>query len=345
MKEKKNSINDIANSLGVSKTLVSMVINNRGDEYGISKITQKKVWKKVKEVDYKPNLMARSLRLGKSNTIGLIVSDISNSFYSKIARNIERYAEAKGYNLIICSTDEDIPREIRLINMLKDRQVDGIIISSSQKDSAEFDLLIKDKYPFVLIDRYIPGLETNYVGVDNIKGTYDALMHLIKQGYDKIAVFAITPTYITPINDRIVGYMKALMDSGLNYNKNLLKEIPYNNIKHAVKDELKKLLLPKNKINAIFAINNSIAISCIEYFNEMHIKIPEDVALLSFDDIDLFKLTIPTITSVQQPIEEICKQAIDILENQINKNNSNSKYKMQKIILPTNLKIRRSTIV
>jgi len=344
MKEKKISITDIAKSLGVSKTLVSMVINNRGDINGISKKTQKRVWAKVKDLNYKPNMMARSLRLGKSNIIGLIVSDISNSFYSKIARNIERYAEFKGYNLIICSTEEDIPREIRLINMLKDRQVDGLIISSSQKDSIVFDGLIKDNYPFVLIDRYIPGFKSNYVGVDNIKGTYDGLMHLIRQGYDKIAVFAITPTYVSSINDRIVGYMKALIDSGLNYNKNLLKEIPCNNIKPVVKEELKKLLLPKNKINAIFAINNSIAIACIEYLNEMHIKIPEDIALISFDDIDFFKLTIPTVTSVEQPIEEICKQAIDVLENEIDTNGNFSVNEKQKIILPTNLIIRRSTI-
>ncbi len=344
MIEKKISISDIAKSLGVSKTLVSMVINNRGDINGISKKTQKRVWEKVKEVNYKPNMLARGLRLGKSNTIGLIVSDISNTFYSKIARNIERYAEERGYNLIICSTDEDLPRENRMINMLKDRHVDGIIISSSQKESTEFDTLLKENYPFVLIDRYIPALESNYVGVDNIKGTYDGLMHLIHEGYDKIAVFAITPTYISPINDRIVGYMKALMDSGLNYNKNLLKEIPFDNVKKAVKDELKKLVLPKSKINAIFAINNSIAIACIEFFNEMHIKIPDDIALISFDDIDLFKLTIPTITAVEQPIEEICKKATDILIDEISLGRQSSLQEKQRVILPTTLKIRRSTI-
>jgi len=168
-KKKKISITDIANSLNVSKTLVSMVINNHGNTQGISKATQKRVWEKIKEMNYKPNLIARSLRLGKSNTLGLIVSDISNSFYSKIARNIERYAESKGFNLIISSTDEEISREVRLINMLKDRQVDGLIISSSQIDSSEFDLLNKDNYPFVLIDRYIPSLKSNYVGVDNKK--------------------------------------------------------------------------------------------------------------------------------------------------------------------------------
>ncbi len=344
MKEKKISITDIAKSLGVSKTLVSMVINNKGDANGISKATQKRVYAKIKELNYKPNLMARGLRIGKSSTIGLIVSDISNTFYSKIARNVEKYAEEKGYNLITCSTDEDIPREIRLIKMLKDRQVDGIIISSSQKDSAEFEDLAKDNYPFVLIDRYIPGFESNYVGVDNIKGTYDGLMHLVKQGYNKIAVFAITPTYVSSINDRIVGYMKALIDSGLNYNKNYLKEIPFSKLKQVVKEELKKMLHQKNRINAIFAINNNIAVACIECLNEMHAKIPDDIALISFDDIDFFKLTIPTITSVEQPIEEICKHAVDILVNEIENKGKMPKNKKRKVILPTNLLIRRSTI-
>lgn len=112
MAGKKISLSDIAKSLGVSKTLVSMVINNHADEKGISKETQKRVWEKVKELNYKPNMMARGLRLGRSNTIGLIVSDISNPFYSKIARNVENFLDPKGYNIMTCSTDEDIEKEL-----------------------------------------------------------------------------------------------------------------------------------------------------------------------------------------------------------------------------------------
>jgi len=132
---KKSSLSDIAKSLNVSPALVSIVLNNRGDEKGISLQTQKKVIEKARELRYKPNMLARGLRLGESKTIGLIVADISNVFYSKIAKSIEMIAAAHGYNLIFCSSDEDPEKEIALIEMLRERQVDGIIVSTSQQES------------------------------------------------------------------------------------------------------------------------------------------------------------------------------------------------------------------
>ena len=129
----KISISDIAASLGVSKTLVSLVINNKGNSHGISAETQKKVLAKVKELNYRPNVLAQGFRTGKTNTIGLIVSDISNQFYSRIARKVEGYAWERGYSVVICSTDECEDKERQQISMLQDRKVDGLIISSSQK--------------------------------------------------------------------------------------------------------------------------------------------------------------------------------------------------------------------
>ncbi|MBI5220200.1 MAG: LacI family DNA-binding transcriptional regulator [Bacteroidia bacterium] len=342
MIKKKISINDIARSLGVSKTLVSLVINNKSDIHGISKITQQKVWDKIKEMNYKPNLMARNLRLGRSNTIGLIVSDISNPFYSRMARHIEDLAEKKGYNLIICSTDEKIDKEIALIKMLKNRQVDGLIISSSQKNISEFNTLLAENYPLVLVDRCIPKLKTNYVTVDNTKGAYEAVEHLIKQGYERIAAFAISPVHVSTINDRIQGYLKALKDHKLNYGNAYLREIPFDNVKAAVKKEFKKLIEGKNKIQALFAINNNIATACMEAINENRIKVPHDLALVCFDDVDLFKLTSPTITAVAQPIDEICENALKFLFAEISSKGAAEK---KKITLATKLIIRRSSVL
>lgn len=342
MAKNKISINDIAQSLGVSKTLVSLVLNNKSDVHGISKISQQRVWDKVKELNYKPNLMARSLRLGKSNTIGLIVSDISNTFYSKMARHIEDITEKKGYNLIICSTDEKIDKEIGLIRMLKNRQVDGLIISSSQKNSSDFSSLIKDSFPFVLIDRCIPKLKANYVTVDNTNGAFDAVNHLIKQGYDKVAAFAISPVHVSTINDRINGYLKALQSNKLQYGNSLLKEIPFTSVRESVKKELKKILEGKERANALFAVNNNIAIACLEAFTEMRIRVPDDLALVCFDDIDLFKLTSPSITAVAQPLEEICENAVNLLFNEINNNGTAEK---KHITLSTKLVIRRSSVL
>ena len=137
---KKISLADVAKSLGVSKTLVSLVLNDRGDEKGINKDTQQRVRDKVKELNYKPNQFARGLRVGKSNTIGLVVADISNSFYAKMCRSIEDHCTENGYNLIICSSDENPEKESELIQMLIDRQVDGLIISTTQKNNNDINL-------------------------------------------------------------------------------------------------------------------------------------------------------------------------------------------------------------
>lgn len=342
MSTKKISLSDIAASLGVSKTLVSMVLNNRADEKGISKETQKKVWEKIKEMNYKPNMMARGLRLGRSNTIGLIVSDISNPFYSKIARYIENFLEPYGYSIMICSTDEDIEKEIRLISMLKDRQIDGLIVSSSQKSSKEFKAMLEEDYPFVLIDRTMSDLNTNSVAVDNFRGAYDAISHLVKQGYKNIAAFAVSPVHVSTINDRIEGYLRCVKDNGLTYGKKLLVEIPFTDVKNSVKYQLSNILYGKEKVDAIFAVNNYIAITCLEILSEMKARIPEDIGFVCFDDLEVFKFSRPTITAVQQPIEEICKNAVEILLDQILNKDKVSERKQVK--LNTTLVIRRSTV-
>lgn len=342
MSTKKISLSDIALSLGVSKTLVSMVLNNRANEKGISKETQKRVWEKIKEMNYKPNMMARGLRLGRSNIIGLIVSDIANPFYARIARFVENYLEPKGYNIMICSTDEDIEKEIRLTRMLKDRQIDGLIISSSQKNSREFKAMMEEKYPFVLIDRIMSDMKTNSVAVDNFRGAYDAIFHLIKQGYKSIAAFAVSPLHVSTINDRIEGYLRCVKDNGLTYGKKLLVEIPFADVKNSVKYQLSNVLYGKEKVEAIFAVNNNIAITCLEMLNEMKVRIPEDIGFLCFDDLEIFKFSRPSITAVSQPIEEICRNAVDILIDDIK--NKDKVTEKQQVKLPTSLVIRRSTV-
>jgi LacI family transcriptional regulator len=332
------SLSDIANALGVSKTLVSMVLNNKADENGISKITQKRVLKFAKKINYKPNLMARGLRMGVTNTIGLVVSDISNPFYSKMARFIEDDLGKVNYHLVICSTDEDTEKEKKIIHLMREKQFDGIIVSSSQKKSDDFKQLLREDYPFVLIDRKIKGLKTNFVGIDNHDSTYNAMQHLIKTGHKKIAAFAVSPAYVSSIKERISGYKDALKDAGLESSNKLLIEIPFDQVKQAVKKEIIKLTHPELKVDAIFAINNNIAVACLETFKELQIKVPADVAFVAFDDIDAFKLTTPQVTAIDQPLEEICSQAVDILMLEIRKPKKSKK----EVLLKPQLIIRES---
>ena len=335
---KTTSLNDIAKSLNVSKTLVSFVLNDQGDKKGISSKTQKKVLDKAKELNYKPNHIARGLRLGKSFTIGLIVADISNKFYAKIAKQIEKVACQYNYNLIFCSSDENPEKEVELINMLKERQVDGIIISTSQQNAAIFSQLKKEKYPFVLIDRNLPKLSAHFVVVDNYTGAYEATEHLIKNGYQKIALLKISPAYLSTIRERELGYRGALKNNGIRINNKLIRTINFSDIQQIVRSVLRELIQPPFKIDAIFSVNNNITVACLEYLNEMNLRIPQDLAIVSFDDIDLFRFSYPTITAVAQPIEEIGEIAVNILMDEINGLTQDKK----QLALPVKLIERRS---
>lgn len=325
------SLGDIANKLGVSRTLVSLVLNNKADENGISKNTQKKVLKLARELNYKPNLMARGLRMGKTNTVGLIVSDIANPFYSKMARHIEDYLSQSAYHLIICSTDESPEKEESIIKLMREKQLDGLIISSSQKKPDLFRQLLREEYPFVLIDRKHKNVKTNFVGTDNYTATKNAIRYLIEKGHQKIATMAISPMYISSISERVNAYLDALEEASAGYGKKHLIGIPYNTVRTSVKKEMKKLMEGKDKVTALFAVNNNVAVACLEAFSELNIKIPTDISFLSFDDIEAFRLTSPPVTAIDQPLSEICRNTVDILLSEIKKY---KKTKKQLILVP-----------
>ncbi|HRE98137.1 MAG TPA: LacI family DNA-binding transcriptional regulator, partial [Flavobacteriales bacterium] len=184
---KKITLEDIAKSLGVSKTLVSLILNNKAKEHGISPDTVDRVLKKVKEMNYMPNQAARGLRTGKTNLIGLIVADISNPFYARISRAIEDLAWKKDYHLMVCSSDEDPEKEAQLVRILREKmQVEGLIISPTTDNVEVFRDLKKIEFPFVLIDRNYPKFSCNSVVVDNIRSSQSAVKHLIDSGAKRV---------------------------------------------------------------------------------------------------------------------------------------------------------------
>jgi LacI family transcriptional regulator, galactose operon repressor len=334
---KKISLDTMAKELGVSKTLVSLVLNGRGDKNGISKDTQERVLDLAKKLNYKPNLIARGLRTGRSNILGLIVADIGNPFYAKIARGIEDKAIKEGYDLIICSSDEKVDREAKLIHMLRDRQIDGLIISSTQDANSETINLINENFPVVLIDRYFPGVEANTVVVDNVLSAYNATQHLIQQEFRKIALLTISPSHISSLNERQEGYKKALQDNSIELDPNLIYEVPFDDIKNSVKNAIDYFIT--QGADAIFTLNNNLTLASLEYLHQKEILIPDQISLLSFDDLDLFKLSNPPISSIWQPLKEICEQSVNLLIDEINQKT----VKKRKIVLQTELKVRKST--
>ncbi|HSY75870.1 MAG TPA: LacI family DNA-binding transcriptional regulator, partial [Bacteroidia bacterium] len=242
---KRASLKDIAESLNVSKTLVSLVLNNKADEWGISEETQKKVRKKAEELNYYPNQMARGLRTGKSNIIGLVVADISNPFYAKISRTIEFEVARLGYHLLVCSSDEVEEKEIKLIELLRDRQrVEGLIVATTQQNAEQFNQLKKQQYPLVFIDRKLPGFSASYVGVDNNKGAYQMVEHLIKSGMKKIGMVNISPMHLSTLNERVDGYKDALKKNGIKFNNDWVQSVSYNDIANTTAEAVSKLLSP-----------------------------------------------------------------------------------------------------
>lgn len=341
MRKEKISLKTISESLGVSNTLVSLVLNNKGDYHGISKETQQRVFDKAKELDYIPSFLARGLRTGRSYTIGLIVSDISNPFYSKMVRYMEDEASKNNFTFLIGSTDESNDKELKILKMLLDRQVDGLIISSSHSTPNFLKELDLKKIPYVLIDRFFEDQPNiNSVSVDNIRGTYKAIEHLVTRGYKKIAMFAITPIYISSIRERIDGYLRSISAFGFDYGNELLFELDYYNLKQSVHSSLYSILNQEDKpVDAIFAINNNVAIACLQVINEMGIKVSDELGFVCFDDIELFELTKPTITAIRQPIEAISITAVRKVIDLINKKQSEP----EQIVLQTELIIRGST--
>ena len=336
---KKTSLKDIASQLGVSPTLVSFVLNGQGDKKGINPETQKKVRTLAKKLNFKPNELARSLRLGNSKTIGLIITDISNDFYSTLAKSIEEKASAHGYNVIFMNSEEDPEKEAKLIELLLDRSVDGLIISTTSVGREEMRQLRNSNIPFVLMDRYVPGVKTNYVIVDNYKGAYEMTEHLLALGLNRIALLYVTPSHLTTMKHRISGYKDALRSKGMSANNKLIREIPHDSISERMEIELKQLILEEN-IQSIFFLNNKLAKAGLELINKYKLRIPQDLSIASFDDIDLFRFSNPTITSVIQPKEEIGMQAFEILLEQIQNKDSDSKKKQ--VVLPVKLVVRES---
>jgi DNA-binding LacI/PurR family transcriptional regulator len=336
---KKTSIEDVAKSLGVSKTLVSLVINNKWKKFGISEQTRDRVMKKVEELNFKPNVAARGLRTGKSNIIALIVSDISNPFYSRIAHIIESLARNNSYQLMICSSDEDTDKELNLVKYFIDsHQADGIIISSSMDSSKVYKTVLPKDYPVVFIDRDLAINTASSVTVNNVKGAFEAVSLLIKNGSRHPAIFTISPSHISTIAERLEGYKNALNESNITVNKSYIREIPFDDIKNAVYNNLNELLNSQNNIDSLFVVNNNIAMACLEYFNEYNISIPGKLKFISFDDVNVFKFVNPSVTAVAQPIDEIAAVAYLKLASVINKENIEPVNK----VLDTSLVIRKS---
>lgn len=309
------SIKDIAVEAGVSITTVSFIINGKARDKSISEAVIKKVEKIIAESGYKPNQIARSLRTGNSNIIGLIIEDISNSFFSRIARLIEDKAYKKGYKIIYSSTENNVEKAKELINMFKSRKVDGYIISPIKGLEEDIQQLLADGKPVILFDRSLPGLDTNYVGADHFKATYESIESFIKQGKKKISLVT-TDIDVEQITARLEGYKKALEDHNITYDGNLVLRVHFNQEENETRAQMEELFRTVETDAVLFA-TNYLAISGLKVLKQAYINVGKNLSVIAYDDHEVFELHTPGISAVQQPLEEIAEAIIQLILRQL----------------------------
>ncbi|MRT93692.1 LacI family DNA-binding transcriptional regulator [Ancylomarina sp. 16SWW S1-10-2] len=318
---KKKSIKDIAQDLELSKTTVSFVLNDKGDEKNISKKTQKKVLDYVKKVNYHPNQIAKSLKQGQTNTIGYLVPDISNPFFAKIGRLLEDHFWEKGYHLIIGSTDENKDKETQVLNMFVNRQVDALIVASCFIQSDTIKSLLSRDFPLVFFDREDPDVKANYILVENKISMKNAIEKTIYSGAKKLGLITLTPD-IYSLKNRIEGYKMALKDNNIVFDSNLIRIVDNNDLKKTTERELRKLI--ESNVDTIVFTNNQITVIAIWLMNTYYKDKVNTIKFVSFDNVDLFDYSLPKVNSVAQPIkevtEQISKMILQIIHSKKNEN-------------------------
>ncbi|GHH97873.1 LacI family DNA-binding transcriptional regulator [Neobacillus kokaensis] len=332
------TIYDIAKKANVSPMTVSRVVNNSGK---ISEKTREKVEKIIKELNYIPNNAARSLTLKQSKILSLLITDITNPFYTKVARGAEDKAKQMGYRLLLSNSDESLEKESEYVDMLISSGVDGVLMAPAGDESKKnLKTLIKNKIPFVLIDRQVNGIDCDLVIGDSYHGTRQLLEHLIKQGHSKIALIN-GPANISTAREREKAYFEILRLAGIEANKQLTSNISYRqNDSHKVVKNL--ISLPESKRpTAIFAANNFIAINTIKSLRQLNVRVPEDMAVVCFDDPDPIPDFNPFLTLAAQPAYNFGYMGIQLLIERVEGNGPAEK---QRVILPPEIIIRNSSM-
>jgi len=328
----KVSMKDVAQKAGVSTATVSHVINKTRF---VRVETKKKVLDAMKELDYYLNSAARNLRSRKSNIVGLLVPDISNFFFTSIARGVESTLKKNGYNLIFSNSNENLESEIEQIKIFNTHLVDGLIMAPVPGDHTFLNKLLNGDYPVVFIDRKPKGYHGDCVLGDNIKGTYDAIIMLIKKGHSRIGIITGLPG-LTTTEERLIAYKMALSDYKLKIDEDLIK-VGYSQFWGGYK--LTKELLEHTDITALFVTNNLMTVGAITYLKEKRVAIPGDIAIIGFDDYRWAPIIEPPLSMVRQPAYDIGEKASKLLIEKIKKEEI-SVYKEYR--LPIRLVIRDS---
>jgi len=323
---------DIARRAGVAPITVSRVINNSGY---VSQATRERVEAAVKELGYVPNTIARGLRSKRTHTLALIITDITNPYFTSMARGVEDIAGASNYTVIYCNTDESEAKEDRYANMLAQRRVDGVLLVPSCGNAKTIKFFQANDISVVVLDRRISGVHTDIVYSDSVNGAKRLVKLLIGLGHQRIAMIT-GPKDVSTSTDRVIGYQQALTEAGLNGNE----LIYYGAFNEQSGYELTTQAMKQSpKPTAIFGGNNFIAMGVIKALRDLNVEVPSDISVVGFDDIPESMFMKPFLTVAQQRAYEMGKLAAELLLKRIS---GELPQGQQELILPIEIVVRES---
>ncbi len=329
-----STIRDVAKLAEVAPITVSRVINN--SDY-VSQATRTRVETAVNELGYIPNTLGLSLRSKQTMTLAVVITDITNPFWTTVTRGIEDIAQANGYSTILCNTDESDDKQEQYLQMLLQRRVDGILLVPTSSSPEPIKLVKKQNIPIVLMDRHVSGVDVDIVRSDSEEGAYLITEHLLSLGHQRIVMLS-GPQNISTSIDRVAGYRHALHDAGL---PETAEEVIWGEYTQESGYKMaEEMLIRLPDTTALVTANNFIAIGAMKLLNEKDIRVPEDIALVTLDDIPSTFTISPFFTVAMQTALEIGKQATQLLLNRVK---GTTNLPCQEIILPVEMIVRASS--
>ncbi|WEK34085.1 MAG: substrate-binding domain-containing protein [Candidatus Pseudobacter hemicellulosilyticus] len=309
------TIKDIAGKAGVAPSTVSAVLNGKAKASRISNQLAERVKGLAESMGYRPNHTAVSLRTGKTRVLGLIVEDISNVFFATLAKIIEEEADSIGYKVLYCSTENNEEKARERIRMFLQRQVDGFLITPTAGMRTEVCKLVEQNKPLVLMDRYFPGLGVPHVLVNNYHGARLAMDHLLERGYKNIGFVTVRLDQVQ-MQQRRAAYDAALQEAGLPVTESHILELSYQDRAEDAVAGIRSFLSRQPALDAVFFATNYTGVYGLEAIKDLAVPIPGRLAVVCFDDHDIFRLYSPGITIVQQPVSQIARTAMQLLIRQ-----------------------------
>ena len=332
-------ITEVADRAGVSAMTVSRVLNNSGY---VSAATRQRVELAIAQLGYVPNALARQLRSKRTKMLALVVSDISNPFFTTIARGVEDAASARGFAVMFCNTDESNEEEARYLRLLVERQVDGVLLVPAENAAASLRLLRAHSIPVVVLDRRASRRVDN-VRCDSELGAYALARHLLELGHRRIAVLTGRRGISTSV-DRVAGVRRALADAGLALDESLVRYGGFNfgslNLADGRRMAEEVLAASDDPPTAIFAANNFIAFGAVRALRELGLRVPEDISVVAFDDLPVEWVSDPFLTVAAQPAYEIGRRAAEMMIDRLVGERTTAG---ESVVLPFEVIVRRST--